>query len=184
MSLLRPAQWRRIRNCCVLLACFAITPAAWAERLTGIAITGLNNSQTESVRASLSLSQLSDAQRESLTPGRLAFLLRRAERETLSALEPFGLYNSAVEIATEADGEGIQVRIAVDPGQPVRVTESAIAVHGPAGDEAAITALITAFRPSVGQVFVHSRYENSKSAIARELARRGYFAADTAHAST
>lgn len=182
MTLYRSVDWRRVRAACVLLLCFALTPLAQAERLADVTVTGLNKTQADSVRASLSLTQLTDVQRQALTPGRLAFLLRRAERESLTALEPFGLYNASVEVATEAGGDGIRVRIAVDPGEPVRVTESTIRVAGPAGEEDSITALITAFRPSVGQVFVHSRYENSKSAIARELARRGYFAADTERA--
>ena len=159
-----------------------MSPLARAERLADITVTGLNKTQTASVRASLSLTQLTDVQRQALTPGRLAFLLRRAERESLTALEPFGLYNASVEVATEAGDDGIRVHIAVEPGEPVRVTESTIRVAGPAGEEDSIAALIAAFRPAVGQAFVHSRYESSKSAIARELARRGYFAADTERA--
>lgn len=169
-------RWRRCLAGAALLCALLASPAlSAAQGLAAIRITGLNEAQTDNVRLALSLSRLGAKQRAELSDARLAFLLRRAEREALAALEPFGLYHAQVDIAAEASDKGVIVRLAFTPGEPVRVAESRVEVHGPAGDETEFKKLIAAFEPRVGRPLVHSRYRASKSEIARTLVQRGYF---------
>lgn len=179
MTVLRVRRPRRLRVPIVLLSMLlaALPGAASAKGPITIEITGLESPQAVNVRRSLSLARLTPEQQAELTPARLAFLLRRAEREALAALEPFGLYHAEVKIVHEVTANGVSVRLDFAPGEPVRVRQRRVEVHGPAGTEPELLDLLATFEPAVGEPFVHSRYEASKSAIVRELARRGYFQA-------
>ena len=76
-------------------------------------------------------------------------------------------------------GQGnVRVTLRIQPGQPVRVRNSDIAIVGEGGQDRYLGREIDAFVPSPGAVFNHSDYEASRNRISRRLTERGYFDAD------
>lgn len=184
----RPSQrWRSIRPAwpsLALVLALALPAHSIAATLESVRVEGLAAPMADAVQRSLTLSRLNESQRANLSPARLAFLIRRAEREARAALEPFGHYHATVEIIerTGPQPDQLIILVRVDPGEPVRVFEHRIEVIGPAAAESSVIDGIAAFRPGSGDVFEHSRYQASKSVITRELARLGYFDATTEQA--
>src|SRR5690606_21447488 len=78
-------------------------------------------------------------------------------------------------------GEGATtVTITVDPGEPVTVRRSHVAITGDGSRDRYLREDLGEFEPDVGEVFDHQLYEASKTRISRRLAVRGYFDADFA----
>lgn len=162
--------------------CVLCCGAAHAATIGRVDVTGLDPAMTLNVHAALSLE---DAQGKAVSDARLAYLLRVAEDETREALEPFGRYSPQITIATvPASVEGlapeapVDVRIAVVPGEPVRVRSATVAIEGEGRDDRYLKQELDAFQPKIGDVFEHATYEKSKAFITRRLAERGYFDAD------
>ena len=110
---------------------------------------------------------------------RLEFLLLNAEREARQALEPFGYYSPTITVDSPRDAEDrITVIVTVEPGEPVRVRESNVAIVGPGSEDQYLARDLDAFRPRQGDAFDHGTYEASRDGISRRLAERGYFDAD------
>jgi len=151
--------------------------AARAAVVGNVEITGLDEEMTENVRVSLSLV---DTIGKEVSGRRLAYLLREAEDEAREALEPFGFYSATVEVErSRGNGNGsVSVIVRVDPGEPVRVRNSDIAIIGEGGRDRYLQADLDAFIPSSGAIFNHADYEASKIRISRRLTERGYFDAD------
>ncbi|MCW5580521.1 MAG: outer membrane protein assembly factor [Luteimonas sp.] len=85
------------------------------------------------------------------------------------------------EEASRAGGQGkVTVTVRVDPGEPVRVRNSDIAILGEGTQDRYLQRDLDAFVPSPGAVFNHADYEASKIRISRRLTERGYFDADFA----
>ncbi|QCO68836.1 outer membrane protein assembly factor [Luteimonas yindakuii] len=164
-----------------------LSPAlAQAIEVGAVTIVGLDEEMTENVRVSLSLEQ---AQGRDVSFRRLAYMLREAEDETREALEPFGFYSPTITVEREpANGNGsgtgdprrapVWVTITVDPGEPVRIRHSNIAILGEGARDRYLAEELDAFAPAPGAVLDHPVYEASKNRISRRLAQRGYFDAD------
>ncbi|PJJ96867.1 hypothetical protein CO641_12205 [Lysobacteraceae bacterium NML91-0213] len=174
-----------------LLRAFALaallSPAlAQAIEVGEVRIIGLDEEMAENVRVSLSLQQ---AQGRDVSFRRLAYMLREAEDETREALEPFGFYSPAITVEREPAGgnggaggdprrEPVTVTITVDPGEPVRIRHSSIAILGEGAGDRYLAEELDAFAPAPGAILDHPVYEASKNRISRRLAQRGYFDAD------
>ena len=165
----------RILTCVLTGLCLA--GAAHAAKVTRVDIRGLDEAMTINVRASLSLVDAIDRE---ISGRRLGYLVREAENETREALEPFGYYSPiiTVERSRDEDEATTEVVISVQPGEPVRVRESAVAIDGAGAGDRYLGEEIAAFTPATGDVFDHAIYEASKARITRRLAERGYFDAD------
>lgn len=156
---------------------------AQAAQIVDVRIDGLDEAMTTNVRASLSLE---DAKGKQVSDARLDYLLRVAEDETREALEPFGYYSPDISIsesgagAALADDAPVSITITVRAGEPVRVRSAKVAIEGGGDDDRYLKEELDAFSPKVGDVFEHTRYEQSKAFITRRLAERGYFDADFA----
>jgi translocation and assembly module TamA len=154
----------------VLLLCLPVASPAEADKLTAVAIRGLDDPlMLDNVRRALSLVEsigrdLSDARRD--------YLVRQAEPEARHALEPFGYFSPTVDVAAGADGT---ITVTIAPGEAVHVDALHVAVTGPGEADAVLKADVDAFLPRSGAVFDQALYETSKSRIARSLADRGYF---------
>src|SRR5690606_38812116 len=151
-----------------------------AAEVTDVRIHGLDETMQDNVRASLSLVR---AQGRELSWRRLGYLVREAEGETREALEPFGYYSPQVLVERNASGDGDRndsfvVDITVDPGAPVRVRHTDIAIEGEGSADYCLQQAVAAFLPRQGDVSEHLLYEASKPRISRRLAERGYFDAD------
>ena len=154
-----------------LLAC----GAAHAVTVGPVTIVGLDEEMEENVRVSLSLV---DAAGQEVTGRRLGYLVRVAEAEAREALEPFGFYSPAIEVERNRDNGSVAVTLRIDPGEPVRVRNSDIAIIGEGQRDRYLQDDLDVFIPSPGAIFNHADYEASKIRISRRLTERGYFDAD------
>ena len=148
---------------------------AHAVTVGEVAIIGLDEEMERNVRVSLSLV---DAAGQEVTGRRMGYLVRMAETEAREALEPFGFYSPTIEVERSRANGTMSVTVRVDPGEPVRVRNSNIAIIGEGGQDRYLQADIDAFIPSPGAIFNHADYEASKIRISRRLTERGYFGAD------
>ncbi|WP_244244035.1 autotransporter assembly complex protein TamA [Marilutibacter alkalisoli] len=148
---------------------------AHAIQVGEVGIHGLDEPMTENVRVALSLV---DARGEELSWRRLGYLITAAEKETRKALEPFGYYDPQITVERRREGDAVAVSIRVEPGEPVRVRHSDIAIIGAGATDRYLKQDLAKFRPAPGETLNHESYEASKVRITRRLAERGYFDAD------
>jgi translocation and assembly module TamA len=173
-------QLSRITPLLLFLASLAAAPLAHARgTIEKVQIKGLDKGDDaemiENIEVSLSLyDAIGKVQGES----RLEYLLSQAERQTRTALEPFGFYNPKITVEAPRTGETLQVLIQVDKGEQVKVRTQELAITGPASRDQYLQDDIEAFHPKTGEAFDSVNYEASKITITRRLAERGYFDAD------
>ncbi|MCB1567202.1 MAG: outer membrane protein assembly factor [Xanthomonadales bacterium] len=159
-----------------LLCLILLLPGlAFGQILGKVRLKGIEGEMADNVRKSVSVMNLSDADRAALSEARLAYLLRKAPAEVVRALEPFGYYESQVQSqVTRTDGKA-DVVLEVAAGDPVTVAELRLAINGAASDDERIAAAVDGFHPRQGERLEHARYEDGKSAIQHALLARGYF---------
>ena len=168
----------RVHVCLAAVVLFVSSAAASAARVERVDIVGLDEEMTENVRVSLALYESIG---RDISGRRMGYLLREAENQTRKALEPFGYYSPTIDVQrNREDGAAISVRVVVDPGQPVRVRNSDIAIIGEGGQDRYLARDVARFVPSEGAVFNHPDYESSRNNLSRRLAERGYFDAEFA----
>ena len=164
---------RRVAAIVVLLLMSLGT--AHAVTVGEVTILGLDEEMERNVRVSLSLAE---AAGQEVSWRRMGYLVRVAEREAREALEPFGFYSPTIEVERSRGNGAVSVTVTVDPGEPVRVRNSDIAIIGEGGGDRYLQDDIDNFIPSPGATFNHADYEASKIRISRRLTERGYFDAD------
>ncbi len=164
---------RRVAAIVVLLLMSLGT--AHAVTVGEVTILGLDEEMERNVRVSLSLVE---AAGQEVSGRRMGYLVRAAESEAREALEPFGFYSPTVEVERSRANGAVSVTVTVDPGEPVRVRNSDIAIIGEGGGDRYLQDDIDGFIPSPGAIFSHADYEASKIRISRRLTERGYFDAD------
>ena len=164
---------RRVAAIAVLV--FLSLGTAHAVTVGEVRILGLDEEMENNVRGSLSLV---DAAGQEVSGRRMGYLVRTAESEAREALEPFGFYSPTIEVERDRADTSASVTIRVDPGQPVRVRNSDIAIIGEGGQDRYLQSDLADFIPSPGAIFNHADYEASKIRISRRLTERGYFDAD------
>lgn len=164
----------------VLAALLAGAPGGVAAlELREVQVQGLEDEQMrDNVDDALSLQRLNPNRRKALTESRLSYLLRQVPREVRGALEPFGYYDPTVESKVQRDGDAVTVVVSVLPGEPVRVRGRDLQLTGAAGTDTALMRRLQRFRPRQDEPFHHGVYEDSKAAMDRALAERGYFDAE------
>src|SRR5690606_19059026 len=155
-----PAPMRIPRRIAATAVLFLLSlGTAHAVTVGEVAIIGLDEEMERNVRVSLSLV---DAAGQEVTGRRMGYLVRMAETEAREALEPFGLYSPTIEVERSRANGPMSVTVRVDPGEPVRVRNSNIAIIGEGGQDRYLQADIDAFIPSPGAIFNHADYEASK----------------------
>jgi len=101
--------------------------------------------------------------------------VRQVDDKARQALEPFGYYNARVSSGLETAGEGAyRLRIRVTPGEPVRVDELSVALHGPGNQEKQLRELLSAFPLKKGDVLLQQEYETAKGAFISRAQQLGY----------
>ncbi|MGQ0799178.1 MAG: autotransporter assembly complex protein TamA [Pseudomarimonas sp.] len=154
---------------------FGCTLPASALTIRSVTVDGVDGAMRDNVFARLSLARWPP--KKTLTDATLAYQLRQVTGQVQTALEPFGYYSPEVDVSVSREGKRISLRITVDRGEPVRVVAGQVELHGEGSEDPALQPLLTRFRPRLGEVLRHSRYEASKATIQRGLAERGYFRA-------
>ncbi len=155
------------------LALLAMAPAARALTVAQIRVEGVESALLDNIEARLDLARMPEDR--SLTEAMLAYQLRQVPLQVSRALEPFGYYDATVEIISSRQADRVSLRLVVATGEPVRITARDVQLIGAGADDTTLQPLLKRFRPRVGQVLRHARYEASKSDIERGLLERGYF---------
>ncbi len=109
--------------------------------------------------------------------------LKRFEKQipgkVRQALEPFGFYGPTVTVSSEVSGQGVhEIRVSIDPGEPVRVASVRLAVTGAGSKEEELAKVISAFPLREGATLHHGLYENGKDDIRKKALELGYLDAD------
>ena len=100
---------------------------------------------------------------------------RQAEETVRTAMEPYGYYDARIAVTIEEEGGGAyRLRVKVEPGEPIRVTEVTVALHGPGAEEAPLKELAAAFPLKKGDVLLQRKYEEAKEALLARAQERGY----------
>jgi translocation and assembly module TamA len=146
-----------------------------ALNLRSVAIEGVDGDLLDNLKAQLEVLRI-PPERE-LTEAMLAYQLRQLPGQVSAALEPFGYYDASVEVDSRRNGSQVSLQLKVQRGEPVRVTARTVELIGPGGEDLALTPLLIRFRPQLGEILRHARYEASKARIQRGLLERGYFRA-------
>lgn len=145
-----------------------------AQGLGKVTVKGVDGELRDNVEKTLSLLRVPEEERAGMRQPRLDYLLRIAPAEVDRALQPFGYYDAKVE----SQINGANVTLTIDPGEPVRVVQTRIAIEGEAKGDADVERVVAAFGPRENEVLDHRRYEAGKLEIQRVLLDRGYFDAE------
>jgi translocation and assembly module TamA len=102
-----------------------------ADQLT-IEVEGVKDPLRGNVRARIDPLQVSGGVR--LSQRRLERIAEQAEREALLALRPYGYYRATATASTSSSGQdNWRLRLAIDPGLPLTVSDSQVALTGDGG---------------------------------------------------
>lgn len=119
---------------------------------------------------------------ETMTPELLARLTAEAEAEAREIMAVNGYFSAAVKATLETGTDPQTVRIAVEPGEPTRVTALELRLTGPvAADASAAEALSARVREDwllpVGAVFTQADWDRAKRRALEIVSERLYAAA-------
>lgn len=174
------ARLKPLTQLAAALAFLALSalPSYSAAEPVEVVVAGVAGEVLRNVREALALPP--GLVREGVVDRRwLERFVRQAEQRTRTAMEPFGYYSPEVAVLSETlDGGAHRLRVTVMPGEPVRVTEVALALHGPGREEASLKALLAAFPLASGDVLRHQRYEEAKGTLLARAQGLGYLDAD------
>ncbi|SDZ76215.1 autotransporter secretion outer membrane protein TamA [Thiothrix caldifontis] len=109
---------------------------------------------------------------------RVADFIESAEEKLPEGAEAMGYYNARFNVTAVKQGNCLALHVAVQPGEPVRVTDVKVQVTG-AGKDLPEFRSITAVLPyQRGDVLVHQRYEDFKASLNSTANRLGFFDAE------
>jgi translocation and assembly module TamA len=108
---------------------------------------------------------------------------QRAEKNTLSALEPLGYYQAQVTTRIDSPEDGTWIlRVDIQLGPPVLVAACDVTIRGAGDRERSLVRAIRDFPLRKGSVLRHDRYESAKSEMRFNALEIGYLdAAFDAH---
>jgi translocation and assembly module TamA len=156
----------------------SVPTALLAQGEVRVSIEGLQGDALENVRVALTLP--TGLVRDGVVNERW---LRRFEgqisQKVRQALEPFGFYAPAVSVSSEVSAQGThEIRILIDPGDPVRVTSVNVAVMGAGSKEEKLAETVSAFPLREGAILRHDLYESGKDDIRKKAVELGYLDAE------
>ncbi|MHB9096574.1 MAG: autotransporter assembly complex protein TamA [Syntrophales bacterium] len=158
------------------LTCF-VTPLSAAEPIE-VVVEGLEGDVLKNVMDTLVLPSglVQEGKVDRLWLERFA---RQADEKVLAAMEPYGYYGARVTTTIEeVRSDAYRLRVSVIPGEPVRVTEVTLALHGPGADEELLKGQAAAFPLKKGDVLLQQKYEEAKGKFLSGAQELGYLDAD------
>lgn len=151
----------------------AVTASVANADTLHVEIEGLDAELRDNVLALL------DAAREQasrdLTGDRIQLLHRQAEAEIRSALEPFGYYRPSIDKTLTHEGDAWRARYDIVPGPRMPIGQLELSITGDGANDSAFAAWRAKLPLAVGSALLHARYEETKRALSRLAADRGYF---------
>jgi translocation and assembly module TamA len=174
-----PARWV---YCYALLFCLlfwpGITMLAHAAQPVEIVVEGIEGDARKNVLEALVLPYglVKDGTVDRLW---LERFVRQAQQNVVAALEPFGYYSARVTINIETPkADQYRLRVKVEAGKPVIVSDVSVSVTGRGASESSLTALATAFPLHKGDVLLHQSYEQARRGLQARAQELGYLDAE------
>jgi len=174
-----PKRWSYygILLLCLFLLSGLATPAHAAEPVE-IVLEGVEGDARKNVLEALAFPYglVKDGKADRLW---LERFVRQAEQKILTALEPFGYYSARVAIHIETPKtDEYRLRVKVETGQPVILSDVNVSVTGRGASESSLTALAAAFPLHKGDVLLHPSYEQARRALQGRAHELGYLDAE------
>jgi translocation and assembly module TamA len=161
----------------LLMMCAVASPLPAAERVE-IVVEGIEGDALKNVREALTLPV---GLIQEGTVDRLWLERFRQQSDALikTALEPFGYYRARIDATIEEGTPGeVRLRVAVIPGDPVRVAEVTLLLGGQGAQESRLKELAAVFPLGRGDVLLQQRYEEAKGGLFFLAQELGYLDAD------
>ncbi len=150
---------------------------AAVEPLT-VRVEGLQENVLRNVQEALALPTglVRDGQVDRLWLERFS---QQADTKVRSAMEPYGFYSPRITSSIESTSQGGSVlRIRVEPGEPIRITDLNIALTGPGAEDATLKKQVLSFPLRIGDVLDQPVYEQAKLALRARATEQGYLKAE------
>ncbi len=144
-----------------------LLPSVVAAELT---ITGVEPELERNIRAYVALADEPCDAEEWMVRRRY----RVMQKEARKAIEPFGFYEADISSTLTLGETCWQATLSVDPGEPVRLHEVDIAIHGAAATDPAFDNLRQSASLTPGVPLRHAEYDRLKRALQVRAADRGY----------
>lgn len=148
--------------------------------LKTITITGLDDEQEENARLFLQLplvlnEPIAKADGKGLSAEYVDYLIEQGKTEISKSLQPFGYYNSTIDIDHQTQAQELTVVYRVTLGKPTRLNLVNIELKGQALDDPEFKALLQNITMKRGDILNHTTYESFKAKFLELAATRGYF---------
>lgn len=143
-------------------------------QLADIEITGLANPD-QLKNAQIFLTLMKSRGETVKQPDYIHYLIESGKEEIARSQQPFGYYNTAVEVAVRPAGNTLSVHYAVDLKEPVVLDDIVVNVSGDGKEDPEFVRLIADNPFKKGDVLSHKTYETYKARFVSLGAARGYF---------
>ena len=144
-----------------------LLPGVAAAQSLTYGIEGLDGELARNVRAWLGPEPETPAERQNFVAS--------ARERSASALQALGYYRPDIDISVDRSASRWTMRIAVTPGEPVRLREIDLNVSGEATTDEAFAELLASPGFAVGDVLHHGKFERFRSELLSLAQKRGYF---------
>jgi len=161
---------------CLLLLFGSPVNSAYAQPNVTINISGdLTESQRQNIRSHLSLLRLKE--NEVLSQAMFNRLYAKVQKETATALEPFGYYTPNISVSQHQQSGSWQIELTVAIGPPVIIQQIRILLNGPGKDDSTLQKAVQRFPLQPKDVLDHQLYEDAKEQLITVALESGYLKA-------
>lgn len=126
-------------------------------------ITGVDKKVTKNIEVYLDPLKASDYRAERL--------VAEVQRLSAEAMRPFGFYEPEISVTLSDD----EARIAIEPGEPVRIELLDFTLKGDAAEDETFISAVDAYPQHEGDVLLHAPYDALRSKLSALALQRGYF---------
>ncbi|MCP4469094.1 MAG: outer membrane protein assembly factor [Gammaproteobacteria bacterium] len=145
----------------------------WAQPVIHVEIEGIDKMLETNVRLFLSIEQQKD--HALMSDGRMRRLHQKANQEITAALQPYGFYQPEITSSlTEQETSEWQARYVIDTGPGLPIAEFNLNIIGTIKEDPLLQKMLKEHTLKPGDVLVHPKYENLKSALSGLASERGY----------
>lgn len=165
---------------CLLFSASGTISSASTQSGISITLSGdLTETQRRNILSHLSLARLPEHE----SPSEAVFnrLYGKIEKETATALEPFGYYTPRITISQHRNNGGRQIDLVVEPGPPVIIQQLQIVLTGPGKEDDALRKAVQLFPLHLNDVLDHQLYEEAKEQLIAVALDSGYLKATFHH---
>ncbi len=162
---------------CILTA-FFFSQSVLAAEPVEVRVEGVKDEALENVQKALVLpaGMVSEGKADRLWLERFE---QQAIEKVRKALEPYGYYNSRINISIEdLEKERYRLLVKVEPGEPVTLSGVKVELRGSGAGQKPLKELVAAFPLHKGDILLQQRYEETKGQLIAKARSLGYLDAD------